>query len=198
MLIWRAWERRGHPHDWRDVDAQRTAAIGGITSDAAAASVSACHGFPDRRPHRSDGGHRSPPVPGGFTAGHTMNATATGLMTISAAVVVGFGILIIAEWVARARADQFGAGEMFGIAVGIVILSLGAGLGWGARAVWRNGRGGWIFAALWATALIVLAYIALSTPGPPPLPVPLSVAAVIVGLAIASLVIARAARRLGS
>ena len=123
---------------------------------------------------------------------------ATGLMTVSAVVVGLFGILVIVGWVARARADQFGAGEMFGIAVGIVILGLAAGLGWGARAVRRDDRGGWIVAALWAPTLVMLAGVALGTPGPPPLPVPLSVASVVIGLAIAGLTIARAATRLGT
>ena len=45
--------------------------------------------------------------------------------------------------------------------------------------------------------LILIAYVALSTPGPPPLPVPFGIAAAVIGLAMVSLAVARAAGRRG-
>lgn len=125
-----------------------------------------------------------------------MNRLATGLLTVTAVFLVGFGIERIAYWVSRPLGPQFGAGEMFGTAVGIVILALGAGVGLAARAVWHDVRGGWIGAAVSATALILLAYVALSTPGPPPVPVPVSVGAAVIGLALVGLAGARAVGRL--
>ena len=124
-----------------------------------------------------------------------MNRLATGLLTVTAVFLVGFGIERIAYWVSRPLGPQFGAGEVFGTAVGIVILVLGAGVGLAARAVWQDVRGGWIGAAVSATALILLAYVALSTPGPPPVPVPVSVGAAVIGLALVGLAGARAAGR---
>lgn len=126
-----------------------------------------------------------------------MNRIATALLTVTAVSLVGFGIALIVYWVSRPLGPQFGAGEMFGTAVGVAIIGWGAGVGWSARAVRRDQRGGWFLAALSAIALTLLAYIALSTPGPPPLPVPLSIAGVVIGLAIASLAVARAAGRRG-
>jgi hypothetical protein len=124
-----------------------------------------------------------------------MNKIATGLLTLTALFLVGLGIERIIYWVSQPLGPQFGAGEMFGIAFGIVILGTGTGVGWSARAVWRDQRGGWIVAVVSAIVLILVASIVLSTPGPPPLPVPLSVAGVVIGLAIASLAVARAAGR---
>ena len=124
-----------------------------------------------------------------------MNRIAAGLLTITALFLVAFGIERIIYWVSRPLGPQVGAGEMFGTAVGVVILALGAGVGLAARAVWHDTRGGWIATAVWAMALIVLAYIALTTPGPAPVPVPLSVGAAVIGLALAGLAGARAAGR---
>ena len=124
-----------------------------------------------------------------------MNKIATGLLTVTALFLGAVGMVLIISWALRALGDQFGAGEMFGIAVGIAVLGWGAGVGWSARAVWRDQRGGWMLAVVSAIALILLAYIALGTPGPPPLPVPLSVAGVVIGLAIVGLAVARAGRR---
>ena len=125
-----------------------------------------------------------------------MNRITTGLLGLSALCLIGFGIERVIYWVSRPLGPQLGAGEMFGTAVGIVILALGVGVGLGARAVWHDVRGGWIATAVWAVALIVLAYVALSTPGPAPVPVPLSVGAAVIGLALAGLAGARAAGRL--
>lgn len=124
-----------------------------------------------------------------------MNRIATGLLTVSALFLAGFGIVLIVYWIFRALEDQFGAGEILGIAVGIATFTWGAAVAWGARSVWRDERGGWILGALSAMALTLLAYVALSTPGPPPLPVPLSIAGVVVGLVIFSLAVARAVGR---
>jgi hypothetical protein len=66
-----------------------------------------------------------------------MNRIATGLLMVTAMFLGGFGIELISSWALRALGDQFGAGEVFGIAVGIAILGWGAGVGWSARAVWH-------------------------------------------------------------
>ena len=125
-----------------------------------------------------------------------MNRIATGLLTVTGLFLGGFGIERIIYWVSLPLGPQFGAGEMFGTAVGIVILALAAGVGLIARAVWHDVRGGWIAAGVWALALIFLAYVALSTPGPAPVPVPLSIGAAVIGLTLAILAGARAAGRL--
>jgi hypothetical protein len=125
-----------------------------------------------------------------------MNRIASGLLGLTALVVMGFGVERIVYWVSRPIAPQFGAGEMFGTVMGGVILLLGFGIGFVARAVWHDGRGGWIAAGAWAVALGFLAYVALSTPGPPPVPVPLSIGAAVSGVALGGLVVARSARRL--
>jgi hypothetical protein len=119
----------------------------------------------------------------------------SGLLGLTALVVIGFGIERIVYWVSRPIGPQFGAGEMFGTVMGVVILLLGIGIGFVARAVWHDARGGWIAAGAWAVALEFLAYLALSTPGPPPVPVPLSIGAAAIGVALGSLVVARAAGR---
>jgi len=124
-----------------------------------------------------------------------MNKIATGLLVLAAVFLVGFGIERILFWLSRPLGPQFGAGEMFGIVVGLVIVALGAVVGFVAQRVWHDRRRGWILAALWAVALIFLAYIALSTPGPAPVPVPVSVGAAAIGLALAGLAGARAAGR---
>lgn len=82
-----------------------------------------------------------------------MNRIATALLTVTAVSLVGFGIALIFYRVSRPFGPQFGAGEMFGTAVGIAIIGWGAGVGWSAQAVRRDQRGGWILAALSATAI---------------------------------------------
>lgn len=124
-----------------------------------------------------------------------MNTIATGLLTVTALFLVGFGIERIIYWVSLPLEPQFGAGEMFGTAVGVGLLAVGAGVGLTARAVWHDARRGWIATAVWAVALIFVAYVALSTPGPPPVPVLLSFGAAVIGLALAGLAGARAAGR---
>jgi hypothetical protein len=119
----------------------------------------------------------------------------SGLLGLTALVVIGFGIERIVYWVSRPIGPQFGAGEMFGTVMGVVILLLGIGIGFVARAVWDDARGAWIAAGAWAVALEFLAFVALSTPGPPPVPVPLSIGAAAIGVALGSLVVARAAGR---
>jgi hypothetical protein len=124
-----------------------------------------------------------------------MNRIAAGLLGVTAAVVIGLGLERVAYWVSRPLGPQFGAGEMFGTAVGVVILALGVGAGLAARAVWHDARAGWMAAATWAMALGLLAYVALRTPGPPPVPIPLSIGAAAIGVALAGLVVAHAAGR---
>ena len=124
-----------------------------------------------------------------------MNRIATGLLTVTALFLVAFGVERITYWVSRPFGPQLGAGEILGIVVGLVIVALGAVVGFVARGVWHDRRRSWILAALWAVALIFLAYIALSTPGPAPVPVALSVGAGVIGLVLVGLVAARAAGR---
>ncbi|MGH2446373.1 MAG: hypothetical protein ACRDGD_10095 [Candidatus Limnocylindria bacterium] len=124
-----------------------------------------------------------------------MNRIAAALLGVTALVVIGFGIERIVYWVSLPLGPQFGAGEMFGSVVGVVILALGVGVGLAARAVWHDARGGWIAAGAWAVALGLLAYTALSTPGPAPVPVPLSIGAAVSAVVIGILVLARAAGR---
>jgi hypothetical protein len=124
-----------------------------------------------------------------------MNRIASGLLGSTALVVIGLGIERVIYWVSGPLGPQFGAGEMLGTIVGVVLLALGVGIGLAARAVWHDARAGWIAAAAWAVALGVMAYIALSTPGPPPVPVPLSIGASLIGVALGTLVVARAAGR---
>ncbi len=123
-----------------------------------------------------------------------MNKIATGLLVVTALSLIGFGVVLTIFWVSRPL-GHFAAGEMAGTAIGVVIALVGAGVGLAARAVWRDRRGGFIAAAVCATGLIFLAYVALSTPGPAAIPVPLSVGAALIGLALAGLVLARAAGR---
>jgi len=125
-----------------------------------------------------------------------MSRIASGLLGVTALGLIVLGIDRIVHWVSLPLGPRFGAGEMFGTVVGLVIVALGAGAGLTARAVWHDVRAGWIAAAAWAAALIFVAYVALSTPGPPPVPVPVSMGAAVIGLALVGLVIARAVRRL--
>jgi hypothetical protein len=136
-----------------------------------------------------------PPVPHG-DARRTMNKIATGLLAVTALLLVGFGVERILFWLSRPLGPQFGAGEVLGIAVGFVIVGLGAGVGLAARSVWHDQRRGWVLTALCAAALIFMAYVALSTPGPAPIPVPLSVGAALIGLVLAGLAVVHAAGRL--
>ena len=54
---------------------------------------------------------------------------------------------------------------------------------------------GWTWAGVWAVAALGLAGIALTTPGPPPVPLPISIGGAVIGLALIGLVIARALGR---
>lgn len=74
-------------------------------------------------------------------------------------------------------------------------LGLGAGVGLAARAVWNDVKGGWIGAGAWAATLGLLAYVALSTPGPAPVPPPLSIGTAVIGVVMGILVLARAVGR---
>lgn len=124
-----------------------------------------------------------------------MSRIAAALLGVTTMVVIGFGIERTLYWVSLPLGPQPGAGEMFGTVAGVVILALGGGVGLAARAVWHDGTGGWIAAGAWAVALGALAYVALSTPGPPSVPVPLSIVAALIGAVIGTLVVARAAGR---
>lgn len=116
-----------------------------------------------------------------------MNKITTALLTFTALVLIAFGLERILYWLSRPLGPQFGAGEAVGILVGLVIAGVGALVAWAARGVWHDRRHGWVVAALCAAGLILIAYLALSTPGPAPIPVPLSVGAAVIGLALAVL-----------
>ena len=124
-----------------------------------------------------------------------MNRIATTLLGLTALVLVLFGIERIVYWVSLPLGPVLGGGEMFGTAFGVVILGSGLGVGAVARAVWRDRRSGWILTALSGGVIVMVSYISWSTPGPPPLPIPLVVVATLVGLALVGLTVARATGR---
>jgi hypothetical protein len=118
-----------------------------------------------------------------------MNKAATVLLALTAVLAVGFGASQVVYWVSR---PVFFAGEMASTAVGVIIVLAGVGIGLAARGVSRDRRGGWIGAGACSAALLLVAYIALNSPG---YPVPFLVGAAVVGVALAGLVLARAAGR---
>lgn len=125
-----------------------------------------------------------------------MNRIAVGLLLVSAVALVGFGTGFVVYWTSSPFGrPYFGAGEAFGVFVGVVTAGIGLGLALAARAVWRDRRGGWTWAGVWAVAALGLAGIALTTPGPPPVPLPISIGGAVIGLALIGLVIARALGR---
>lgn len=120
-----------------------------------------------------------------------MNRLGASLLGAVAVAVFGFGIERIVYWASLPLGPVFGAGEMFGLFVGIVIAALGAGAGLTARGIWNDRRRSWILGALWAALLAIAGFVALTTPGPPPIPRFASVGAVAVGLTVLVLALAR-------
>lgn len=121
-----------------------------------------------------------------------MNKIATTLLGLTALVTVGAGVILIIFWLSG---PEVGGGVLVGVSLGGVVVGAGVGVGAAAWAVWRDQRWGWTVAALGGAVLILLAYIVWSTAGPPPLPVPLTEAMAVIGLALVGLVIARLAGR---
>jgi len=120
-----------------------------------------------------------------------MNKIATTLLGLTALVTVGVGVERIIFWLSPPAGSGISPGPFFGA----VVVGAGAGVGATAWAVWRDQRRGWTTTALIGAVLILLAYVVWSTPGPPPLPVPLTGAMAVIGLALVGLVIARLAGR---
>lgn len=118
-----------------------------------------------------------------------VNMIASALLALTAVVALGIGVERILFWLSPPAGSGISPGPLFGV----VVLVAGLGVGAAARAAWRDGRWGWIVAALTGVVLLLLAYTVWSTPGTPALPLPLTVGMALVGLALMGLVIARTA-----
>lgn len=124
-----------------------------------------------------------------------MTRIATILLGLTSLVLVLLGLDRIVYWASLPLGPTFGAGEAFGIFVGIVIVLFGGGVAAVAHAVWHDRPWGSIMTGQIALVILLLTYLAWSTPGPPPVPIVLTAVAAIVGVAMVALVIARALRR---
>jgi len=120
-----------------------------------------------------------------------MNKIATTLLGLTAVVTVGVGVERILFWLSPPAGSGISPGPLFGM----VLVGAGVLVAAAARAVWRDQRWGWTVAAVGGAALILLAYIVWTTPGPPPLPLPLTGGTAAMGLALIGLVVARLAGR---
>lgn len=96
-----------------------------------------------------------------------MNRIAATLMALASVGTLSGAVYLIAMW---ASAPVFAAAEQFGVALGVVTLSVAVVVAVAARAVWRDERWGWITALIVAIGLGLLALVVWTTPGPPPLP----------------------------
>jgi peptidoglycan/LPS O-acetylase OafA/YrhL len=96
-----------------------------------------------------------------------MNRIAATLMALASIGTLSGALYLI---VVSVSGPRFAASEQFGVAVGVVTLSVAVVVAVAARAVWRDERRGWITALIVAIGLGLLAFVVWTTPGPPPLP----------------------------
>ena len=121
-----------------------------------------------------------------------VNRIATGLLGVISLTLIGAGSWLVFYWLSR---PIFAAGEMAGVAIGVLFLVAGVGAAFAARGVLRDRRGAWIWAVLLAVGSILLGWSTLGTYDPPPVLLAVSIGWVAAGIALAILAVARAAGR---